>query len=126
MSERGSADEKSWTGCSRSYNFEYFTKKCQMPVERDCREGVSVHTGGIGADWKDGKRRIYSRLSGTGETGSTWISYQGTDQSGGFAEWKKCVLSICEKVFKCDWMQLCDRGVFYGIGSAVSKHNRAG
>ena len=38
MSERGSADEKSWTGCSGSYNFEYFTEKCQMPIERDCSD----------------------------------------------------------------------------------------
>ena len=31
-----------------------------------------------------------------------------------------------EKVFKCDRMQLCDRRIFYGVGSTVSKHNRAG
>ena len=53
-------------------------------------------------------------------------AYQGTDQSGGFAGGKKCVLSVCEKVFKCDRMQLCDRRIFYGVGSTVSQHNRAG
>lgn len=41
-------------------------------------------------------------------------------------EEKKCVLSVCEKVFKCDRMQLCDRRIFYGVGSTVSQHNRAG
>lgn len=69
---------------------------------------------------------ILQKLGITGESGSTWISYQGTDQSGGFAGGKKCVLSVCEKVFKCDRMQLCDRRIFYGVGSTVSKHNRAG
>ena len=54
------------------------------------------------------------------------LGYQGTDQSGGFAGGKKCVLSVCEKVFKCDRMQLCDRRIFYGVGSTVSQHNRAG
>ena len=29
---------------------EYFTEKCQMSIERDCREGVSVYTGCISAD----------------------------------------------------------------------------
>ena len=31
-----------------------------------------------------------------------------------------------KNVFKCDRMQLCDRRIFYGVGSTVSQHNRAG
>ena len=95
--------------------------KCPL---KEIAEKVYLSTPAVSA--RIGKRRIYSRLSGTGESGSTWISYQGTDQSGGFAGGKKYVLSVCEKVFKCDRMQLCDRRIFYGVGSTVSQHNRAG
>ena len=80
-------------------------RNAKCPLKEDCREGgICLHRlyqRGL----KRWKRRIYSRLSGTGESGSTWISYQGTDQSGGFAGGKNVFYPFvrkCSNVIECN------------------------